>query len=140
MNVTIEFKKGKLAQTDCFENITPRGLKLKIERMKKKGYRFTVLKCVLCLLLMLPLSCYSQSWEKYKKRTEIAVGTLNLAFMAYSTSKQYYLPVQTQKWLNWCVAVPTIGFTVYTGLDFRRRQIRHEEELRLLEIQKRKQK
>jgi hypothetical protein len=39
-----------------------------------------------------------------------------------------------------CVAVPTIGFTVYTGLDFRRRQIRHEEELRLLEIQKRKQK
>jgi len=140
MNVTIQYTRGKEVITDDLENITRRGLKLKIDRMKRKGFTYKVLKCVLCLLLMLPLSCYSQSWEKYKKRTEIAVGTLNLAFMAYSTSKQYYLPVQTQKWLNWCVAVPTIGFTVYTGLDFRRRQIRHEEELRLLEIQKRKQK
>jgi hypothetical protein len=140
MNVTIEFKKGKLTQTDCFENITPRGLKLKIARMKRKGFTFKVLKCVLCLLLLLPLSCYSQSWEKYKKRTEISVGALNVAFMAYSTSKQYFIPVETQKWLNWCVATPVIGFTIYTGVDFQKRKIRHEEELRRLEQQKIKQK
>ena len=140
MNVTIEFKKGKLTQTDCLENITPRGLKMKIDRMKRKGFTYAILKCVLCLLLMLPLTCYSQSWEKYKRSTEISVGALNFAFMAYSGYKQEFIPVQTQKWLNWCVAVPTVGVTIYTGIDFRRRQIRHEEELRRLKQQKIKQK
>jgi hypothetical protein len=60
--------------------------------------------------------------------------------MGYSTSKQDYLPVQTQKWLNWCVAVPTIGFTIYTGINYQKKKIRHEEELRRLEQQKIKQK
>jgi hypothetical protein len=72
-------------------------------------------------MLLLPLSCYSQSWEKYKRKAEISVGTLNFAFMAYSTSKQYFVPVQTQKWLNWCVATPVVGFTFYTGFEYRKK-------------------
>ena len=75
----------------------------------------------LILLLMLPLTAYPQSWDQYKKRTEISVGALNVAFMAYSTGKQYFIPVETQKWLNWCVTVPTVGFTVYTGIDYQKK-------------------
>lgn len=121
MNVTIEFRKGKWVQTDCFENITKRGLELKIARMEKKGFTWTIIKMALILLLMLPLTLPAQTWDQYKKRTEISVGALNLAFIAYSTGKQYFLPIQTQKWLNWCVAVPTIGFTIYTGIEYKKK-------------------
>jgi hypothetical protein len=92
--------------------------------------KINTVKLALLLLLMLPLSAQSQTFEQYKRKTEITVGTLNLAFMVYSTGKQYFVPVQTQKWLNWCVAVPTVGFTIYTGIDFRKKKIRHEEELK----------
>ena len=44
MTVTIQFTKGKLTETDCFENITKRGLELKIARMKRKGFTFKILK------------------------------------------------------------------------------------------------
>jgi hypothetical protein len=121
MNITIQYTRGKEVITEPLENITRRGLKLKIDRMKKKGFSYVILKCVLCLMLLLPLSCYSQTWEKYKRKAEISVGALNFAFMAYSTSKQYFIPVQTQKWLNWCVATPVIGFTFYTGIEYRKK-------------------
>jgi hypothetical protein len=47
MNVTIQYTRGKEVITDDLENITRRSLKLKIARMKKKGFSFTVLKCTL---------------------------------------------------------------------------------------------
>jgi hypothetical protein len=121
MNVTIEYTKGKMTQTDCLDNITRRSLRLRIDRMKKKGYTYKILKCVLCLFLMLPLSCYSQTWDQYSRRAKITVGTINVAFMAYSRYKQDFIPVETQKWLNWCVSVPVIGFTFYTGIEYRKK-------------------
>jgi len=44
MTVTVEFKRGKFTQTDCFENISQRTLDLKIARMVKKGYTYKILK------------------------------------------------------------------------------------------------
>jgi hypothetical protein len=121
MNVTIQYTRGKEVITEPLENITRRGLKLKIARMKKKGFSYVILKCVLCLMLLLPLSCYSQTWDQYSRRAKISVGVLNVAFMAYSTSKQYFIPIETQKWLNWYVATPVIGFTFYTGFEYRKK-------------------
>jgi HKD family nuclease len=47
MNVTIQYTRGKEVITEPLENITRRGLKLKIARMKKKGFTYVILKCTL---------------------------------------------------------------------------------------------
>jgi hypothetical protein len=44
MTATVEFKKGKLTETDYFENITNRGLKLKIAEWYGEDIPLKILK------------------------------------------------------------------------------------------------
>jgi hypothetical protein len=78
------------------------------------------------LLLTILNQGYSQEkpfdWQQYKKRTQITLGTANLSFMIYSTGKQYFLPVKTQRWLNWCVAAPVIGGTLIWAIDYNKKK------------------
>jgi len=75
---------------------------------------------LLILLLSLSLSAQSQiTWDQYKKRTQITVGAINIAYFIYDDQKKY-IPVDTQKWLNWCALTPTFGITLYKTIEWQR--------------------
>jgi hypothetical protein len=77
---------------------------------------------LLILLLSLPFSAQSQiTWDQYKRRTQITVGAINIAYFVYNDKKQY-IPLKTQKWLNWCAFAPTIGVTVYKTIEWKHLQ------------------
>jgi hypothetical protein len=70
-------------------------------------------------------------WQQYKKKTQITLGTANLSYMLYMSQKQYFLPVKTQRWLNWCVATPVIGGTLIWAIDYHKKKkaLPKEEEI-----------
>jgi hypothetical protein len=77
---------------------------------------------ILFLLLSLSLSSPAQiTWDQYKRRTQITVGAINIAYFIYNDKKQY-IPLKTQKWLNWCALAPTIGVTVYKTIEWKHLQ------------------
>lgn len=70
------------------------------------------------LTLCLFLICLTGAGQTPPPRRDlITVGSLNVALMVYANGKQF-IPVNTQRWLNWCVYTPVIGFTVIKAFEY----------------------
>jgi len=73
---------------------------------------------ILGMLLIFAAGSFAQEKPYDPVKAQITVGAVNFAYMVYMNQKQNFIPVETQKWLNWIVTVPVITFTLYKSIEW----------------------